>query len=59
MKKDQVWDFIIEYGIATEAELILVTNINGFTLEQLNNVIYAKIGYRSMEQYIECELNED
>ena len=54
-KTDKIWDYIIEMGIATEEELKLVTCINGYNEESLNSVIYARTGYRSMEQLEECE----
>jgi len=44
------YDFIIEYEIATESELTLVCCINGRSVETLNDVIYARTGYRNMEQ---------
>lgn len=44
------YDFIIEYDIATENELTLVCCINGRSVETLNDVIYARTGYRNMEQ---------
>ena len=50
-----IWDYIIENGIATEEELQLVTDINGYNGTALNDVIYARTGYRSMEQIEECE----
>jgi len=49
-QKSIIWDYLIEYSIATEEEIQLVTNINGYTEEQLNNIIYAKTGYRNIEQ---------
>jgi len=52
-KLNELWDLIIEHQIATEEELKLVTNINGFNEESLNDVIYAKTGYRDIEQIIE------
>ena len=48
-------DDIINYGIATEQEMALVLMINGTSIEQLNNIIYAKTGYRNIEQFIEEE----
>lgn len=51
MNVDELWDNIVEYGIATEDELQLVTDINGYTEETLNDVIYARTGYRSWEQF--------
>ena len=50
MDKSEVWEYLSDYGIATESELRLVTNINGYTIETLNDIIYAKTGYRDIEQ---------
>jgi len=54
--KEETWDFILEYGIANEEELQLVTNINGYNLETLNDIIEVRSGYEDMEQYIEMEI---
>tara|TARA_R100000808_G_scaffold4035_2_gene13554 strand:- start:1956 stop:2171 length:216 start_codon:yes stop_codon:yes gene_type:complete len=54
-KEDQIYDFIVFNKIATEDEIVLVTNINGYNIETLNNIIYAKIGYHDMNQVLECE----
>ena len=48
-----IWDAIIEYGIATEEELSLVTAINGYNEDALNDVIYVRTGYRNIEQLLE------
>ena len=53
---EKLWDYIVETGIATEEELKLVTCINGYNEDTLNSVIYARTGYRSMEQIEECEV---
>lgn len=37
-------------GIATDDEIKLVTDINGLTEETLNDIIYARTGYHSIEQ---------
>ena len=47
---EQLWEKIIEYGIATEKELQLVRYINGYNIDSLNSVIYARTGYRNIEQ---------
>lgn len=46
-----IWDNIITYGIATELELQLVTDVAGYTVEVLNSVIYSRTGYNSIEQF--------
>lgn len=56
MDKDEYWGLLIEHGIATEDELQLITNINGYSEETLDDVLYARTGYRSWEQY--CEAND-
>ena len=50
MDKDTIWDYLIEYGIATKDELTLITLINGYNIESLNSVIYARTGYHDIEQ---------
>lgn len=46
-----IWDSIIEYGIATEEELKLVTDVAGYTVEVLNAVVYSRTGYNNIEQF--------
>ena len=50
MTLSEMWDRIIEEGIATEEELQLVTDINGYSEETLNDVLYARTGYRDFDQ---------
>lgn len=59
MDRYDIWDAIIEYGIATAEELELVTSINGYNNDTLNDVIYVRTGYRDIEQLSEgCEIEE-
>ena len=46
----QIWEFLIDYSIATEEELQLVTKINGYNVDSLESVIYVRTGYRSLDQ---------
>ena len=48
---DEVWDYNIEHHIATENELRLVCNINGSSVDNLNEVIDVRTGYVDMEQH--------
>lgn len=50
MTKAEAWDYLIDNMIATEEELRLVTNINGYNMDTLEAVLYARTGYRSIEQ---------
>ena len=45
-----LYDDLIIRGMFTEEELELVTNINGNTVDTLNDCIYCRYGYRSLEQ---------
>jgi len=49
-EEDAYWDFLVEHGIATADELILVTKINGYKTETLDDVLYVRTGYRSRDQ---------
>ena len=56
MNISTMWDIIVhEYGIATEEELSLVTAIDGYNEDTLNNVIYVRTGYNDIYQLIEEE----
>lgn len=54
---DQVWDYLEDNELFTNAELRLVTCINGYSLESLNECIYARYGYHDLEQMLEAEGN--
>lgn len=56
---NELWDLIIDNNIATEDELKLISYINGWRIETLEDVLYVRTGYRDTQQYKEIELNED
>ena len=47
---DAYWDELVARSIATEAELQLVTDINGYTKETLDAILFSRTGYRSFDQ---------
>lgn len=55
---ERVWDLLSQYGIATSKELQLVTTINGYNIDTLEDVLYARTGLRSIEQLLN-EIEED
>lgn len=56
MTISEMWDTIVEeYGIATWEELELITAINGYNEDALNDVIFVRTGYRNIEQLLEEE----
>lgn len=49
---EQAWDYLIDSCNVSEDTLKIVTNINGYSLETLEDVLYAVTGYRSFEQVV-------
>ena len=49
---NKLWDMLILHNLATEETLKIITSINGYTLNTLNDVLYAVTGCRSMDQYL-------
>ena len=45
-----IFDYLVKTGIATKDEIRLVTDINGYRIAVLNDILYARTGYRSLEQ---------
>ena len=50
MTVNEMWDRLVDDGIATEEECQLVTDIKGYTEEALLDILYARTGYRNFEQ---------
>jgi hypothetical protein len=49
-KVNLLWDYLIDNEIATEDALVLLTNINGYSVETLEDALYCLTGYRSIDQ---------
>ena len=47
----ELWDMLVDTGLATEQTLQVITSINGYNLETLKKVLYAVTGCRCIEQY--------
>ena len=50
LEKDELHDYLLSWGIATEEEIALVTSIMGYNLEALEGILYSRVGYRTLEQ---------
>ena len=50
---ERIWDYLIDNAIATEEELQLVTDVAGYSVRTLEDVIYARTGYNDLEQLME------
>ena len=52
MSLDEYYDYIIDMGIASEETLRVITDINGYSEETLNDVLFCQTEYRNLEQYM-------
>jgi len=50
-----LWVYLTEKGIATTEEISLVTSINGCNLDSVEDILYYRTGYRTLEQIQEME----
>ncbi len=51
----ELYETLLEQELFTDEELQLLTNINGLSVETLNDAIYSRYGYRDYEQMKESE----
>ena len=51
MTIDEMWDFLLDRDLASEQTLQVVTAINGYSTESMQDILYAVTGYRHFEQY--------
>lgn len=50
-QRDWLEQMLIEFGIATGDEIDLVSNINGYSLETMEDILFARTGLRNIEQF--------
>lgn len=55
IETNQAYSFIIDNEICTQDEADLVTSINGYNVETINDIIYCRTGYHDIEQLYNCE----
>tara|TARA_R110000824_G_scaffold343239_1_gene529851 strand:- start:604 stop:786 length:183 start_codon:yes stop_codon:yes gene_type:complete len=49
-KESDLYDYLVDYEIATEKEIGLVCSINGTNLDSLESILYSRTGYRCLSQ---------
>lgn len=54
MPVEIAWEYLVNLGVSEET-LRVVTAINGYSLETMENILYAVTGYRTFEQLEEEE----
>jgi len=55
MDTTKTYEYLVDNGIATDDEIILVTNIMGYKLVVLNSILFARTGWHDLEQALEME----
>lgn len=60
-EREKLESWLIDTMTATEEEIDLIYSINGQTLESLEDILYSRTGYRSLDQILgeEDEDEED
>lgn len=53
MNLEDLYNELLNRGLFTEEELQLITCMNGYNIETLNAAIFARYGYRNLEQMTE------
>lgn len=54
MKKvDEIYNYLTENQFFTDSELLLLTYINGYTVDTLNSAIYARYGIRTFDELLD------
>jgi hypothetical protein len=46
----ELYETLVDEELFTEDELRLITDINGYSIDTLNDCIFARYGYRTYEQ---------
>jgi len=54
MSIEEMWNYLIDNNICTENELKLITDINGYSKETMEDCLYARTG----ERYFDEEISE-
>lgn len=52
---NNMYDFLVNYCIATEEEINLVTTINGNNIKTYEDILYVRTGYQAFYQLPEWE----
>lgn len=56
---DNMVNTMVDFGVCTEEEFDLVSTINGYSVETVNDVLYARTGYSDYEDWFHDLPGED
>lgn len=49
---DEIYKLLIDLQYFTRGELDLLTYVNGFNIDTLEDALYCRYGYRSIDQFL-------
>lgn len=52
MNLDLYYDYLIDSNIVSDDTLNIITDINGYNEQTLNDVLYCATGYRGIKSYL-------
>ena len=58
MNLDEIYNYMIGYELVSNETLDIITSINGYNEDTLNDVLYCVSGYHDIKQYLEYEDRE-
>lgn len=53
MTTEEMYNYLVDFNIATEEEIDLVTTINGDNEDTYEDILFVRTGYRSFDQLLE------
>lgn len=53
MTLTEQYEFLIEEEYFTEAEMILVTKLNGLNQQTMDDILYIRFGYHNFDQFLD------
>lgn len=58
MELEEYYDYLIDTNIVSEETLNVITSINGYNKNTLDDVLYCVTGYRDIKSYLYYEDND-
>lgn len=58
MNIEEIYNYMIDYDLVSNETLDIITSINGYNEDTLNDVLYCVSGYHDIEQYLQYEDRE-
>lgn len=57
MTTEDMWNYLNNIGVSDET-LRIVTDINGYSKDTMNSILYAVTGYQDFDEFVKDEFSE-